>query len=55
MQNGLPRTLNELILQATTRRINKVVMRFKRDKAWQDITGAELMERIRLSSKSHSS
>ena len=47
MQNGLPRTLNELILQATTRRINQVVMRFKHDKAWQDITGAELMERIR--------
>ena len=47
MQNGQPRTLNELIMQATTRRINKVVMRFKRDNDWQNITGAELMERIR--------
>ncbi len=47
MQNGHPRTLNELIMQATTRRINQVVMRFKHDKVWQDITGAQLMERVR--------
>lgn len=47
MQNGSPRTLNELIMQSTARRTNKVVMRFKRDKVWQDITGAQLIERIR--------
>lgn len=47
MQNGQPRTLNELIMQATARRMEKVVMRYKRDKAWQDITGAQLMGRIR--------
>jgi long-chain acyl-CoA synthetase len=47
MQNGQPRTLNELIMQATARRMGKVVIRFKQDKAWQDITGAQLMERIR--------
>ncbi|MBS1813034.1 MAG: long-chain fatty acid--CoA ligase [Acidobacteria bacterium] len=34
-------------MQATARRMEKVVMRYKRDKAWQDITGAQLMGRIR--------
>ena len=47
MQNGQPRTLNELIRQATARRMEKVVLRYKRDKVWQDITGAQVMERIR--------
>ncbi len=46
MQNGQPRTLNELIMQATARRLDKVVMRYKREKAWQDITGTQLRERL---------
>ncbi len=41
-----PRTLTELMLQAVARRRDKVVLRYKRDKAWCDITGAEMLERV---------
>ena len=47
MQQHQPRTLNDLIIQATARRADKVILRHKRDKIWRDLTGAQLMERIR--------
>ncbi len=42
-----PRTINELFAQAVARRADRVVMRYKRDQAWQEITGAQLDERVR--------
>ncbi len=42
-----PRTINELFAQAVTKRAGQVVMRYKRDRVWQDITGAQLDERVR--------
>src|SRR5215813_14893720 len=47
MSTGAPRTLNELFNQAMRKRANQVVMRYKRDRRWQDITGAQLDERVR--------
>lgn len=46
MSTGEPRTINELFSQAIERRGNNVVMSYKRDKQWHDITGAELQERV---------
>jgi long-chain acyl-CoA synthetase len=45
MSTGVPRTINELFNQAMEKRANQVVMRYKRDKQWRDITGAQLDER----------
>ncbi|MGH9765975.1 MAG: AMP-dependent synthetase/ligase, partial [Blastocatellia bacterium] len=42
-----PRTLNELFNQAMRKRVNQVVMRYKRNREWHDITGAQLDERVR--------
>jgi long-chain acyl-CoA synthetase len=47
MSTGEPRTINELFNQAMRRRVNQVVMRYKRDRKWHDITGAQLDERVR--------
>jgi long-chain acyl-CoA synthetase len=47
MSTGPPRTLNELFNQAMLARANQVVMRYKRDRKWHDITGAQLDERVR--------
>lgn len=46
MSTGAPRTLNELFNQAMRKRANQVVMRYKRDRKWHDITGAQLNERV---------
>src|SRR5262245_57855415 len=42
-----PQTINELFNQAMRKRANQVVMRYKRDRRWHDITGAQLDERVR--------
>ena len=42
-----PQTINELFNQAMREHANQVVMRYKRDRRWQDITGAQLDERVR--------
>lgn len=47
MGNGAPRTLNELFAQAVVRRSAEVVYRYKRDRVWRDLTGAQLDERVR--------
>src|SRR5262249_6196303 len=47
MSTGAPRTINELFNQAMRKRVNLVVMRYKRDRRWHDITGAQLGERVR--------
>ncbi|MFN0119881.1 MAG: AMP-dependent synthetase/ligase [Blastocatellia bacterium] len=44
---GEPRTINELFTRSIRRRADKVVMRYKRNKAWHDISGAMLDERVR--------
>lgn len=46
MSDGVPRTINEMFNQAMQKRANQVVMRYKRDKQWRDITGAELNNRV---------
>src|SRR5882672_890746 len=47
MNAGTPQTINELFNQAMRERVNQVVMRYKRDRRWHDITGAQLDERVR--------
>ena len=47
MNAGTPQTINELFNQAMRKRVDQVVMRYKRDRRWHDITGAELDERVR--------
>src|SRR5262247_1812587 len=47
MSTGAPRTINELFNQAMRLRVDQVVMRYKRDKRWHDMTGAQLDERVR--------
>lgn len=47
MDNHEPRTLNELFAQAVAGRSAEVVMQYKRNRAWHDITGAQLDERVR--------
>lgn len=47
MSGESPRTLNELFSTAVRRRASEIVMRFKREKRWHDITGAELADRVR--------
>jgi long-chain acyl-CoA synthetase len=42
-----PRTINELFNQAMQKRAGQVVMRYRRDKKWIDIAGAQLDERVR--------
>ncbi len=47
MTTDEPLTINELFNQAMRKRVEQVVMRYRRDKKWQDITGAQLDERVR--------
>ncbi len=47
MSIGAPRTLNELFNQAMLAGVNRVVMRYKRNREWRDITGAQLNERVK--------
>ncbi|MGH9754991.1 MAG: AMP-dependent synthetase/ligase [Blastocatellia bacterium] len=47
MNAGTPQTINELFNQAMRERADQVVMRYKRDRRWHDITGAQLDERVR--------
>ncbi|MFN7945864.1 MAG: long-chain fatty acid--CoA ligase [Blastocatellia bacterium] len=42
-----PTTINELFAQAVRRRAGKVLMRYKRQKVWHELTGAQLDERVR--------
>jgi long-chain acyl-CoA synthetase len=42
-----PETVNELFNQAMRERAKLVVMRYKRDRRWHDVTGAQLDERVR--------
>lgn len=42
-----PATINELFAQAVRRRAGKVLMRYKRQKVWHELTGAQLDERVR--------
>lgn len=42
-----PETINELFAQTVRRRAGKVLMRYKRSKAWHELTGAQLDERVR--------
>ncbi|HEU0185791.1 MAG TPA: long-chain fatty acid--CoA ligase [Blastocatellia bacterium] len=47
MNPGTPQTINELFKKAMRERANQVVMRYKRDRRWHDVTGAQLDERVR--------
>jgi len=47
MRTEEPRTINELFGHAIRRRADRVVMRYKREKVWRDLTGAQLDERVR--------
>src|SRR5262245_45199551 len=47
MSTGAPRTINELFNQAMLKRANQAVMRYKRERQWHDVTGAQLDERVR--------
>jgi long-chain acyl-CoA synthetase len=47
MDSGEPRTLNEMFTRAVRRRAGQVVMSFKRDKKWHDLTGAQIDHRVR--------
>src|SRR5438128_3290941 len=47
MRAGEPRTINELFSQAVERYANRVVISYKRDKKWHDISGAQLSARVR--------
>lgn len=47
MSAGEPRTINELFSQAVNRYAGRVVMSYKREKKWHDISGAQLNERVR--------
>ncbi len=46
MAKNEPRTINELFRQSIKRRASRVVMRFKDNKEWHNITGAQLGERV---------
>ncbi len=47
MSREEPRTLNELFAMATQRRAGRALMRYKREKVWRDLTGAQLDEQVR--------
>src|SRR5262245_29692303 len=47
MDSGEPRTLNEMFTRAVRRRAGQIVMSFKRDKKWHDLTGTQLDQRVR--------
>lgn len=47
MTSGEPRTINELFQQAVDQRADEVVMRFKRDRVWRDLTGGQIRDRVR--------
>lgn len=47
MKNSTPKTLVELLKQATTAYAQKEVLKSKQDKVWTGITGQQLFERVR--------
>ena len=47
MSREEPQTINELFNLATGHRPARVLMRYKREKAWRNLTGAQLAERVR--------
>jgi len=47
MSREEPRTINEMFALAMQRRAGRVLMRYKREKVWRDLTGAQLDERVR--------
>ncbi|HKX28116.1 MAG TPA: long-chain fatty acid--CoA ligase [Blastocatellia bacterium] len=47
MGSDEPRTINELFDRITQLRAAQSVMRYKREKRWQDLTGGELRRRVR--------
>src|SRR5262245_38433378 len=47
MDSGEPRTLNEMFSRAVRRRAGQIVMSFKREKKWHDLTGTQLDQRVR--------
>lgn len=47
MSAGEPRTINELFSQTVDRHAGRVVMSYKLDKKWHDISGKQLNERVR--------
>jgi long-chain acyl-CoA synthetase len=47
MSREEPRTINELFRQAVQERAGRALMRYKREKVWRDLTGAQLEERVR--------
>jgi long-chain acyl-CoA synthetase len=47
MVTGEPRTINEVFSRAISRRAADVVMRYKTDRVWHDISGHEMDERVR--------
>ena len=46
MSTGEPQTINELFQQAMKARAGSVVMRYKKDRQWNDIPTAQLVERV---------
>jgi long-chain acyl-CoA synthetase len=47
MTSGEPQTINALFQQAVDRRAGEVVMRYKRDRVWRDLTGSQIRDRVR--------
>ncbi|MEW6125748.1 MAG: long-chain fatty acid--CoA ligase [Acidobacteriota bacterium] len=47
MEHATPKTLIELLKQATKAQSKKAVLRYKQDKKWIGITGEEMFERVR--------
>ncbi len=47
MELTTPRTINELFEHAVRRRASEVVVRYKREREWRGLTGAQLDERVR--------
>ena len=47
MEATAPRTINDLFERAVRLRASEIVVRFKRDRQWHGLTGAQLDERVR--------
>src|ERR1051325_5270779 len=47
MSQEEPRTINEMFALAVQQRAGRVLMRYKREKVWRDLTGEQLAERVR--------
>ncbi len=46
LRHDQPQTINQLILNSTAQRGDKVTIRYKRDKVWCELTGTQLLTRI---------